>query len=258
MIPKPLNYSLQKKRTPMISRKLYDSNYDVVLLQEAFIPSLRNRIGLALKAKLPYQRALTRKKGVTKFIGSGLFVASRFPFEVLGSHYYKNCAIDDCLSSKGILLIELSIEENKKVQIALTHMQAGESKKRAGARGRQFIEINKFLKKWVKPGVPQILAGDLNTDGNSPEEFPWALSLLDMDSRPLDGELTYSYGFPVNCYKTTGARTKTHQWLDHVWLNPQGSTATITKKIIKPFNDLIKGEECPLSDHHGLETVVQL
>lgn len=256
MFPKPINFSLQNIRTPMIAKALDESPYDVILMQEAWLGSFRSQVGRTLAKKFPYQEHLSRVRRPFKFLNSGLFLVSKHPVEVLGHWYFNSCTHSDCLASKGVLLTELTLRSGKKVQIAFTHAQAWEDAKAVTVRAQQFQNIKRLLEKHAKPNVAQILAGDFNIDGKLELEYPQLLELLGMSSRPLDGELDYTSGFHIPCYKTPGGVAQ--QWLDHVWLNPRETQAEVSHKAVRPFTGLIRGVECSLSDHYAVEATVSL
>lgn len=258
MLPKPINFSKQKERTPLIGKALLNSNYDIILLQEAFIGRFRKDVGRLLKDKYPYQDHLTRSRRLFHFINSGLFILSRHPFEVLGWHYFNDCAHSDCLSSKGVLLVEVTTPSGKKVQIAMSHMQAWDGKRALEVRRNQIDEIKTLLDTYARPNVPQLLAGDLNIDGKTVTEYPLALSTLQMTSTSLEGPLNATNGFKVECYKTPGEASD-GQWLDHFWLRTQGTESEVLYKKVRPFTAIMKGnKECSLSDHYGVEAILKL
>lgn len=258
MIPKPINFSRQKERTALIGKELLESDYDIILLQEAFVNRFRKDISKVLKDKYPYQDHLAKSRRILHFLNSGLYIASRYPFEVLGWHYFNYCTHSDCLSSKGVLLVEVTTPSGKKVQIAMSHMQAWDSKKAVEVRKNQIDEIKDLLDTYARPNVPQILAGDLNIDGKVDTEYPAALSALQMTSSNLEGPLVATNGFKVECYKTPGEASD-GQWLDHFWLRTHGSEAEIYNKQVRPFKAVMKGDkECSLSDHYGVEAILKL
>lgn len=256
MIPKPINFTLQPQRTELIAEQLKNSPYDVIMMNEAFIKKFRTKVGRALRPNFPHQEFLQRSVRPWHFMNSGLFVLSRHPFEVLDHWYYTKCTHADCLSAKGVLLIEVTLPANKKVQIAMTHMQAWDDLKAQKVRAHQFQEIKDLLELHAVPGVPQILTGDLNIDGKATHEYPLLLNLMEMKARPLDSELNYTTGFKTNCYKIPGGASE--QWLDHVWVNPRGSKARILNNSVRAFTGLLKGRDCPLSDHNSVEARIQL
>lgn len=257
MLPRPLNFTKQNERTKLIGEKLLTTDYDVILLQEAFMSGFRKKISKALKEKYPYQDHLRKSKRILHFVNSGLYVASKYPFEVLGWHYFNSCTHSDCFSSKGVLLIEVTTPKGNKVQIAMSHMQAWNDDTAVNVRKQQIEEINNLLKSYSRPEIPQILAGDLNIDGKIEKEYPGAVKALEMTSTPLEGELNATNGFAVECYKTPGEPGE-GEWLDHIWLKQNDTQTEILNKKVIPFLATMKDKECSLSDHYGVEATLKL
>lgn len=257
MLPKPINFTKQAERTPMIAAELKKSDYDFIVLQEAWIARFRNTVTKELKDKYPYSIHLPRVRRLFKLLNSGLLILSRHPFEVLNHHYYNNCTHSDCFSSKGVLLIEATLPSGKKVQIATSHLQAWNDKKALEVRKFQLEEANDLFKTYSRPGVPLIFAGDFNIDGKLDLEYPGALKLLGMESTPLQGTLDYTNSFPIECYKTPG-EPEAPEWLDHVWIKANETKTEIISKVVKPFMGKFGDKECSLSDHYSVEAVIGL
>ncbi len=258
MLPKPINFSKQVERTHLIAAELKNTDYDIVLLQEAFIARFRNTIAKEVKAKYPHTAHLPKSRRLLHFINSGLFILSKHPFEIIDHHYFNHCTHSDCFSAKGVLLIEISLPSGKKVQVATSHMQAWDDKKAVEVRKLQIDEINDLLKTYSRPGIPQILAGDLNIDGKIDLEYPSALKALGMTSSPLEGPLDYTNSFKVECYKTPGSPDAQPQWLDHVWLKTNDTETQVLEKKVRPFKAMMNKKNCSLSDHYGVEAIIKL
>lgn len=258
MIPKPISFSKQKERTILIAEEMLKTDHDIIFFQEAFSKGFRKQMTQKLKEKFPYQEHLRKSKRLLHFTNSGLYVMSVYPFKVLGWHYFNNCVHADCLSSKGVLLIEIELKSQKKVQFALSHMQAWNDKKAVAVRTKQIDEIKDFLDFHKKSDVIQILVGDLNIDGRIDTEYSIALKRLDMTSTPLEGETQITNGFKVSCYKTPG-KSGEGQWLDHIWLRKANSLSGIFQKSVVQFKAILSpGQECPLSDHHAVEAILKI
>lgn len=258
MLPKPINFTKQKERSGLIADEMLKTDHDIIFFQEAFTKGFRNEMKNRLKEKYPYQEHLRKSRRLLHFINSGLLVMSRYPFEVLGWVYFNNCVHSDCLSSKGAMLIEVEIRKDKRVQFVMSHMQAWDDQKAVSARIAQVEEIKTLLDLYKKPGIPQLLVGDLNIDGRLDTEYPAALKKLDMTSSPLDGEILTTNGFKVPCYKIPSGLVE-GQWLDHIWLRSNNSEAQVQRKMVIPFKAIMQsGKECSLSDHYAVEAILRL
>ena len=205
MIPKPINFTKQNLRTKLIAEKLEKAPHDIIFLQEAFRMRFQKEISLKLKGTHPFQTNLKKGKNLFHVLNSGLFIASKYPFKILGKKYYQSCVHSDCFASKGVILIELTLPSGKSVQVATTHMQAWGDEEAIKTRREQIYTINDLLEEKFTPGIPQILLGDLNIDGKIQDEYKKSLEILKMDSTPLSGEIQSTNGFKIECYKMAGS-----------------------------------------------------
>ena len=140
----------------------------------------------------------------------------------------------------------------KEVQIGNTHLQAGHNQKASQIRLKQLQQVKKLLEKNKKPGLSQILLGDINIDAKH-ADFPVALGILNMKTDPLVGPLDYTNGYLVSCYNKPGDNTK--EWIDHILIT-KDSEARILNRKVRTYSALINNQDCPLSDHYGIEATL--
>ena len=258
MIPKPINFTKQRARTPLIIEKLKNGHYDVILLQEAFRTKFQKELRGNLSVNYPFQESLKKGKKIFQVLNSGLYLVSKYPFSVLGKKYFDSCTHSDCFSSKGVLLVEVTLPSGKKVQFANTHMQAWEDEGARKVRIDQLLAIKDLLTSNQKDNIPQILIGDLNIDGLLKDEFENALDLMEMTSTPLSGKLRATNGFKMDCFNSPGDDKK-EQWLDHMWLKTNKSNTVIKNMLAIPMKGTLNNKnDCPLSDHHAVEATLTL
>ena len=246
MLPFPIKISRQTDRSVEIAKQMEKSTYDFVIFQEAFADYFVEDVTRALRSKMPYIYHLKKGPGITKFFNAGLLMFSRYPFKVLGEKYFENCAIADCFASKGVVLVELTVEE-KKVQLAVTHMQASSEPKMRVIRGQQLEVIKSLLKTHEKAGIPQLLLGDLNIDGLGHDEYPEALAHMQMKALPLIGERSSSVATETDCFGLDNS-TKL-QRLDHIWIRQGVTLHNDSNQKIYPIKGIINKRPCDLSDH---------
>lgn len=247
MLPKPLKNSQQGLRSKEIARKLQGLEHDVFVFQEAFTGKFRSRVRKALKKTHPHTHYLKRRSFFSLF-GSGLYVVSKYPFEVLDHVYFRTCNGSDCFATKGALLIRIEHPSGKKVQLMTTHLQ---SKRHAGDTRRIQLETLKpLLDQNRSAGEGQVLLGDLNIDVTE-AEFQWGLELLGMKSFELLGPIQKTTSLVNPCFET-GTNPK---WVDHVWYRnlPQQNSYALE---VKPLEFERKGNACPLSDHQAVEAEI--
>jgi len=249
MLPKPIKQSLQSTRRKIIPQKLKGSEHDIYFLQEAFMGSFRSETIRALKKTHPHQIHLNKWRGFP-FFSSGLHVLSRYPIKAIDWTYFRNCAEADCFSTKGVLLVEVTLPSGKKVQVATTHMQA--SRQHGEIRRIQMDDIKRILDRYGDPKIPQLLVGDLNINNTDPE-FTWSLELLGFKPLELVGPILYTSGLENKCYKGGSSR----KWVDHIW-HRHLRTSRSTKLRVKVFDFQHEGKTCPLSDHHAVEAELHI
>ncbi len=252
MLPKPIKFSHQMIRAKKIPVALENEDYDFMFFQEAFHPTFRREMHQKLKSRYPHNIYLNRKNVVWRPMGAGVFIMSKHPFKVLEHVFYNHCAIDDCLASKGSLLIESKLPSGKTIQFAVTHMQA--ETQYGAIRMRQLEQLKKMLSKHERAGVPQFLTGDLNIDPLEPE-FLAGQELLGMNHTSLEGPLDYTWGLDNECFKMNGVK---HEWLDHLWHKTSDYSAVETNLAAKIFEFNHKGMKCNLSDHLAIEGKISL
>jgi len=259
MIPKPINFSLQLRRAEEIGKVLKKSNYHVVVMQEAFSGAARRKIYKAAKTVFPYQYYYRGKRGGSKVavLASGTWILSRYPIKTLGAHIFSQCTTSDCLADKAVVVQEMKLPNSRRFQIAHTHLQAWNTDKARAVRATQLAEVKMVLDQYRQDGVPQILAGDLNVDFYNKNEYSQMLSILDATDAPLTGNLQISNGFAVDCYNIPAGEAG-GEWLDHIFLFPNTTSASIKSKQILSFKGMIKKRQCDLSDHYAIESRIEL
>lgn len=256
MLPKPIKFSYQKERTDLIIKEILASPYDVIVLQEAFAGEFQEKTKKLTSKKYPHQFYLKRKPGSLTVYGSGVYYLSRIPMKELDSVYFNDCAKADCFASKGSALMEFTLPSGKKFQVASTHLQAGHNENSSKIRFNQLKQIQGMMLPKLTFGVPQFLVGDLNIDANHGNDYNRALTMLAMTSGPLQGELNYTNGYPIECYEKPGDDQK--EWIDHIFTFANAVPVQVLAKKVRPFNGLINHKECPLSDHWGVEATLSL
>ena len=268
MLPKPIKNSHQKTRTHAIAENLLNSDYDVIFLQEAFSGYFRRTLKEKLRAKYPYYHKTKKKFGIYPFMGPGLVAFSRYPMKKVDHVYYKDCTGPDCYASKAVQLVEITLPSGKTLQVANTHLQAGQSQEKQDIRKSQLNQIREFLLENKKSGTPQLLVGDLNIDAMKGEEFAVSLNTLAMKvgfdeaeiepDKPIRERLAnfFTAGFLANCLKEDEDHNP--KLLDHVLYIDYDKRLTFKHDEVANPEFILKGKSCPLSDHKPRVVTLQL
>jgi endonuclease/exonuclease/phosphatase family metal-dependent hydrolase len=252
MLPKPIKNSKQKERSLLIAQELKKLDHDVIVLQEAFSQHFRSVVGSALSQSHPYQLRLSKSGAFKQVMCSGIFILSRWPMKFLDSNYFNTCAGADCFSSKGVLLAELE-RDQKKIQLAVTHMQASDEFTHQQIRQAQTITVSNLLYPYIQNGVPQVLAGDLNIDSMVGQEFAYVLKALNMTAQGQDlMESTKAQN--TNCFTKRDSTRLVRK--DHVLSNAQSSESFSISTTVQRFRGQMNGKNCDLSDHYALSSKI--
>lgn len=258
LIPPPWNTTRQAERVRQMIEKLPTFHHDLMLFQETFFDKKRKLMMKALEKTHPHFAVPIKGRKLKQIQDSGLFIASRYPLEILDQVIFSDCIHSDCLSSKSAILVEISLGQDKKIQVMNTHLQAWNDEKAVAVRKKQLEQIRTMMARHERPGIAQILIGDLNIDGKLKTEYGDALTFMNMHSTPLEGPLLATNGFSTEgCFKNPGGDSQ-GEWLDHMWVKPNGSAVQILTKQVLPIHGLIRSKECPLSDHYAVEAIIKL
>jgi endonuclease/exonuclease/phosphatase family metal-dependent hydrolase len=247
--------SLQKKqhlRAPWIIEYLREGNYDIVVLQEVLDPKITEQIKRELKQSYPHIVAPASKAGIAGTTGGILFL-SKLPIKYVTHNVFKNISGIDRLAEKGCVLVEIDLN-GCRCQIAGTHLQAGDEK----MRELEFAEIaTDILGPYGKPGLPQILAGDMNVApqlDRKGSSFEKLLTTTNMTAFPLNDERP----FTVDSTNSWNHHLRVPRHIDHVLLNSQGTKSTITRQtIIRPTKEH-RGETIDYADHYGVVAEISI
>jgi len=116
----PNNFRVRK-----VVEKVKESDVDIVCFQEAFDLDLMTDMAKELR-KDGWSSVYGSKFGGVFKLGSGLFAATRIgTMECVGFREYDNLVSWDKDSAKGVLVLVIQINDDTKIAVATTHMQAG-------------------------------------------------------------------------------------------------------------------------------------
>jgi endonuclease/exonuclease/phosphatase family metal-dependent hydrolase len=252
MLPGIVTVKGKSQRAQAIGEVLSESDYDVIVFQEAFHQPSRKKIYRLLKDKFPYQAGPANQKLLSLKTNSGIWIFSKHPIVSTKSIIFKNRSGIDAFSRKGALLAEISFH-HKRIQIAGTHLQnSGPS----WIKQTQCVEFyHRILKPEFKAGVPQVICGDFNINQNNSEEYRSMLQNLNAADIELSAGLMHSYDRARNdLHVEKGTQA---DLIDYILVRNQGDFEVASTKIVA-----IRKKWCArhadLSDHFALETELQI
>jgi endonuclease/exonuclease/phosphatase family metal-dependent hydrolase len=259
MLPKPL-ITGQYIRASKIVQTLKHSDYDVLCLQEAFIKKIERRLRIDLQEQYPYFANLPVYKKLWKAVNSGIVVMSRYPIVYAQGIIYDAAVGIDRTGQKGALLVELEVN-GKAVQVVCTHLQSGSGKRSQAIRDRQYAQIyERLLKPFERPGVPQILAGDLNTEQRDSSRYKRMLCSLRMkDTNPQSQDCSYDGAL---CELVSKSEHPYREYIDYVlYRTNQALMRPLwgrVKRFMAEWSGPTLGRKRDLSDHFAVEAAFVL
>jgi len=253
MLPSPIgNNSSKAERATAIGNLLSESDYDVLVFQEAFCPLARKKIKELLSSKFPYSIGPANQKKLSMRINSGLWIFSKYPIDETHSIVFKNKTGVDALSRKGALLIELNVN-GQLIQIAGTHLQNAGGSSIRHAQCSEFAE--RLLKPNAKEGVPQILCGDFNINRQHPESYQFMLTALNAHDGELTSAQKYSYDRLNNDLGVESGEKQ--DLIDYVLIRENGAWVNCQNREIKIHRKQWSRNHQDLSDHYSLAAEIE-
>lgn len=191
-----------------------------------------------------------RGEGWGKLTGSGLHVLSDLPITRVESAVYRHCAGFDCLASKGVMLVRLSLPGGRsEIDVVNTHLN---TKRKAGvprtrtlrAHQLQTDELLAFLGAHRSHGRPVLIGGDFNMR-NAPERYAYRAA-----ARPYQVVAEFCSKPAADCLGPEPAAAE--PWLKSQDLQAFTSSPSAEVRPIRVgelFRD--EGDGGRLSDHTG-------
>ncbi|HOJ66831.1 MAG TPA: sphingomyelin phosphodiesterase [Paludibacteraceae bacterium] len=246
MLPVVSLFNGNTKRAKLIAEKLHNSDYQIIVFQEAFSSASRSIISKQLKDTYPYQYGPANKKHPPLKTNSGLWVVSKIPLEELDEIRYNVSEGYDKIARKGAAIFQGQFN-GVEFQLITTHLQADAAPE---IREKQCIEImDKLLNKYYQPHIPQIICGDFNIEMDNKKDYPVMLQTLDATNGEITGDkTTYDEVFNTLGRKREGKR----KTIDYVLIRNEQWIKEI-KRRVNTFYEESSRYIGHLSDHYALE-----
>jgi endonuclease/exonuclease/phosphatase family metal-dependent hydrolase len=250
MLPYISLFNRNGHRAKLIGQQLKDSDYQIIVFQEAFSSKCRNILKRELSVSFPYQYGPANMPLTPLRTSSGLWVVSKLPLTLLKSIRFKHATSFDRIAHKGAALFEGEFNGNK-FQLLATHLQSENPDRIAAGQCR---EISALLKEFYTPNEPQLLCGDFNTEMSDYKNYTQMLQTLDADNGKLDGKLQSTYDERNNTLiaKPQGKS----EIIDYILTRNTHLIDKINRNIVE-FYHHDNAIQTHLSDHYAMEAVVQ-
>ena len=244
----------QKARARGIANVLRDSQYDVIVFQEAFHNRARSIIWNELSVNYPYQYG-PRKGGFVKY-SSGVWIVSKLELQKKQHLGFSKCSSGtaDCRARKGALLVQVE-KDGIKFQIIGTHLQSKEGSKYQDVRISQLEELQGLLIAENKEeSVPFIVSGDLNIAMSMTTDYQHMLTILDVENGELSGDYRFTADRKTNdMYPSNEAKGKV---LDYILINSMGVEIEQVNRAVMRFRTRWHKKNRDLSDHYAVEAEI--
>lgn len=234
-LSKEIAKSDKKGRAKEIAEYVNQSDYDVIVFQEAFFNPSRRLLSQQIEKEYPYQYGPINPSKMSLKTSSGVFVVSKIPLEIVGTIQYETCNGADCFAKKGAALLEGKYN-GKTFQILGTHINAGGP---SWIKEEQFKMMRILLDDFKKLGVPQIVCGDMNTNINDKDRYDFMIKTLEVTNDST-----------ISVQKNTTAKDRSV--IDYIFLRKNNtSIQTVNKEVlwIKSKKQVIDKLNGNLSDH---------
>ncbi len=249
MLPYLSLFNGNKKRAEQIGEKLYNSEYQIIVFQEAFSSVCRGIISKKLRKNYPYQYGPANKKHAPFRTNSGLWIASKIPLEQLDEITFSISKGYDAVAKKGAAIFSGKYN-GADFQLITTHLQAEEVHE---IRHKQITEMREnLLNKYNSPFVPQIICGDFNIENDDLHNYHSMLTILDATNGEISGDKT-TYDEINNTLSQM--RTGKRKTIDYVLIRNSRWVKKIERKVNTFFENNTKYTG-NLSDHYAIEAEV--
>lgn len=250
MLPYISWFNHNGQRARAIGEQLLDSDFQVIVFQEAFSIKCRRILHKILAEKFPYQYGPANSTLWPFKTSSGLWIVSKIPLTELGRIRFNEAKGFDKIARKGAALFEGKFNGSK-FQLLATHLQANDPQQ---IRNAQYKEVATLLKRFYTHDTPQILCGDFNTRMSEPTQYATMLQTLDAQNGELSGSLHVTYDEQNN----TLAKCKNgkQEVLDYILTRNTSLITAMQRKVVEFYHSGSEGK-AHLSDHYAMEATLQ-
>jgi endonuclease/exonuclease/phosphatase family metal-dependent hydrolase len=246
MLPPMLKFTGKKKRSIHIANQLSQSDYDLIVFQEAFHRGARRRMVKRMQETYPYRIGPAFKSTFSIKTSDGIWIMSKFPIEEVDKIKYKAKKGIDRMAKKGALMVKLN-KNGQEFYIVGTHLNAAGSD---DFRIRQLNQLKaELLDKYEKDSLPIIVAGDLNVNKYKKSLYDSMLGILNVSDYNMEGDLQLTYDYTKN----TLAYGKSQNWIDYIFLINNQLLVKDAKREVKIIESPWSKKHQSLSDHHAVE-----
>lgn len=245
MLPPLIFFNGKQKRARAIGQLLMDSDYDVIVFQEAFHHGSRRKIKRWLKEAYPYRFGPANIHYVSLRASSGIWILSKVPIKKVETICFKErWGFDNRMARKGALMIE-GEKNGQPFQIIGTHLNAGGPPEVRLSQVRAIRD--ELILPFKKENVPQIICGDFNIDKKT-NTYDEMMRILEAKDGELQGTIKVTHG-PSNDM-SGGSRGGI---IDYIFYKNNGKKTVSTIRKIPIIQHRWHKKHKDLADHNPVE-----
>ncbi len=247
MLPYISLFNQNDLRAKAIVTKLHDSDYQIIVFQEAFSSKCRNILAKGLLKEFPYQYGPANKNNLPFRTNSGLWIVSKLPLTELAQIQFSCSEGFDAVARKGAVMFQGRFQ-GAAFQLLTTHLQADYSSE---VRNQQCTEIKEhLLNPFYRNDIPQLICGDFNIEMGDKQNYDQMLQTLDAQNGELSGTVKVTYD-EINNNLAHNANGKS-KVIDYVLVRNAALIHKIERKV-QTFYSQVAGKATNLSDHYAME-----
>lgn len=251
MLPRFAKLTGKRRRARAIAETLKQLDYDTIVFQEAFLSEARRIIRRHLAEQYPHETG-PANRGLSLRTNSGIWILSKYPFRVVDELTFIAHQGIDSMARKGATLIE-ACHEGIHFQILGTHLNAYSA---ANTRRKQCVQIAEMLARHARPGVPQLLAGDMNVEKADTENYHHMLQTLQAQDGELSGPQQSTEDGLLN--DMTSVSRDSRNVIDYILYRGNGHQDVQIQRTIPVFRLPWSNRKKDLSDHYPVELKIRL
>lgn len=250
MLPPAVMFTGKLKRASIIGEKLANSDYDVIVMQEAFMAGARNRISKKIKHAFPYEVGPAFREVFSLKTSSGIWILSKYPMKEVAKIKFKRASgFDNKMARKGALMVEIN-KNGQKFEVIGTHLNAGGSLELKASQIRQIKD--ELIDVYHNENNPLVVAGDFNIDKYEENGLDSMICILDMNDYGLEGERQHTFDFTANDL----GDGKSKGVIDFVYFKPGKLRVNNSTRRIPIIEKIWSKTKKSLSDHNPIELLL--
>ncbi len=250
MLPPMIMFTGKNKRANIIGDKFANADYDVIVLQEAFLAGARKRIYKKIKDQYAYKIGPAFRQKFSLKTSSGIWILSKYPMkEVAKIQFKRKSGFDNKMARKGALMVEVN-KNGQIFQVIGTHLNAGGTLDLKASQIRQIKD--ELIDVYHNEDHPLVVAGDFNIDKFEDSGLDSMLCILDMNDYGMDGDRQFTFDHTKNDLGDGVSKGV----IDFVYFKPGKLKVNRTTRRIPLIEKIWSKSRKSLSDHNPIELLL--